>query len=157
MPASRISRCVRSRSYSDAPEARPLRVEVEEEVGRAGVAVPRLPDRSGIEEGARAAQLDFRAGRGEAAFELVARLHDAQRDVAVPDEDERRVRELERRQGAFVAEDVLPDRVARRAVVERDSVCGSGRLQPVEELLRLRLEHIARPARGDRRLAAELF
>jgi len=76
--------------------------------------------------------------------------------MAVPDEDERRARELEGRERGLVAQDVLPDRVARRAVVESDSVRLPLRLEPVEERLRLGLQHAARPASGDRRLAAEL-
>ena len=82
----------------DAAEARVLRVEVEQEIRRARVAVPRLTDRARIEERPDAAELELRAVRRDAACELVAGLDDLQRDVAVPDEHERRVGELERRQ-----------------------------------------------------------
>ncbi len=60
-------------------------------------------------------------------------------------------------QRAVVAEHVLPDRVARRAVVQRDAVGGSRRLERVEKCLRLGREDVARPARRDGGLAAELL
>ena len=82
----------------DAAEARVLRVEVEQEIRRARVAVPRLTDRARIEERPDAAELELRAVRRDAACELVVGLDDLQRDVAVPDEHERRVGELERGQ-----------------------------------------------------------
>src|SRR5204863_175483 len=80
----------------DAAEARVLRVEVEQEIRRSRVAVPGLTDRSRIEERPDAAELELRAVRRDAAGYLVVGLDDLQRDVAVPDEDERRVGEVER-------------------------------------------------------------
>src|SRR5262249_6552941 len=103
------------------------------------------------------AELDLRAGRCDAAGELVAGLHDPQRDVAVPDEDEWRVGELERRERGLVAEDVLPDRVARRAVVEGDAVSRALGLEAVEQLLPLRLQHATRPRRRQPGVAVELL
>ncbi len=134
-----------------------MRVEIQEQVSGTWIAVPRLTDGTGVEERPRAVQLELRVGRGHAAVEPITGLNDAQCDVAVPDEDERRVCELERRARRLVAEHVLPDRVARRAVVELDTVSGSRRLERFEERLRLRLQHFPGPPGRDCRLAAELL
>jgi hypothetical protein len=76
--------------------------------------------------------------------------------VAVPDEHERRLGELERLECRVVAQDVLPDRVPRGGVVERDSVGEPLRLEPVEERAPLRIEHLARPSRREPGVAVEL-
>ena len=94
----------------------------------------------------------------EAAGQIAVRLHDLQRDVAVPDEHERRARELERGQGGLVAEDVLPDRVARRAVVQRDAVRGSLRLRAGREAPSTAASSTSRVQSGrDRGVAVELL
>jgi hypothetical protein len=133
------------------------RVEVEQEVRGPRVPVSWLPHRSRVEESPHPVELEVGAAFRDPARELVARLHDLECDVAVPDEHERRVGEIEGRQGALVAQDVLPDRVARGAVVEGDAMGRARGLEPVEELLRLGREHLPRPPRRDRRLAAELL
>ena len=57
----------------------------------------------------------------------------------------------------LVAEDVLPDRVARRAVVERDAVGRALRLEAVEKLLRTAGSSTSRvQRRGDAGVAVEL-
>ena len=66
-PASR-SACAAT-SYSARRKLGVLRVEIQEEVGGARVAVPRLTDRAGIEERPRPVELELRAGRGHAAVE----------------------------------------------------------------------------------------
>ena len=55
---------------------------------------------------------------GDASAEGLPVPGDAERDMAVADEDERRGRRLQAEQGDVVAQDVLPDRVARAGVEE---------------------------------------
>src|SRR5581483_3245170 len=139
----------------DATEGGALCLEVEQQVRGTRVAVTRLADRSGIEKRAHPLELELRAGGSHAPRELV-RLHDLQRDVAVPDEDERRTRELEGRHRRLVVEDVLPDRVSGRAVEEGDAVDEPFGLEPAQDLEGGRFKHVSRPPGRDRGIAAEL-
>src|SRR4029077_17289919 len=141
----------------DPPEARPSRIEVEYEIGGAWVAVARLTDGAGVEQRLYVGELELGASCGEATVEVaVLRLDDAKRDMAVSDEDERRACNLDRRERGLVAEDVLPDRVAGRPVVEGDAVRGALGLERFEERARLLVEHVARPAGCDPGFSAEL-
>src|SRR5439155_17963 len=69
----------------DAAKARVLRLEVEQEVGRPRVTVTWLSDRPRIEERPHAGEVEVGAAACDAAVELLARLHDPQCDVTVPD------------------------------------------------------------------------
>src|SRR6266540_2426427 len=84
----------------DAAEGGGLPLAIEQQPGRAGIAVSGLADGAGIEEPA-ALQLDLGSGRRETAEHLPAVERDRKGDVAVTDEHERRVGELQRRARAW--------------------------------------------------------
>ena len=71
--------------------------------------------------------------RSVRARELVALERHGKRDVAVADEDERRLGQLERRQRSLSAEHVLPDGIARTRVKELRAVESSLGLEAFEE------------------------
>src|SRR5581483_5617762 len=119
----------------------------EQEPGRTGIAVPRLADRARVEQPAVAAERDLRPGRRVAAPELAGVDRHGERNVAVPDEDDRRRRLLECRGGRLVGEDVLPDRVAGAGVEELRAVGLGEWLEPVEERFRPPSDGAARPQR----------
>ncbi len=138
-----------------AHEARRLRLGVEQQPGRAGVAVARLPDRPGVEQ-LFAGQRDFLVGLGLAALE--ARLDQGQRELYVAVADEREIRRLglERRLRDVGRQDVFPDRIANRAVEERDAGPLALGREPGQELELLLGEHAARPACGHAGVRGEL-
>jgi hypothetical protein len=76
--------------------------------------------------------------------------------VAVPDEHERRHRQLERRQRRLLADHVLPDRIARARVEELRAIDLRLRLEALEVVAVLVEEHGPRPRRDSRRVGAEL-
>ena len=94
---------------------------------------------------------------GEAAVQDVVFQRDRQRNVAVADEHERRLGQLERDAGHVCREHVLPDRVARARVEELDPVPRALRPQRLQERARAFREHGARPARRHDRVAGELL
>ena len=73
------------------------------------------------------------------------------------DEDERGGGEREGRARRLVAEDVLPDGVARARVEELDAVGGREARQPLEVLARLRRQDGLRPARRVGGVVAEVL
>ena len=88
-PASRISACVCCDVVRDAAEMGVPRVEVDQQVRRARVAVARLADRARVEQPAALVELDLAAALREAARERAAvREPERDRDVAVADEHE---------------------------------------------------------------------
>src|SRR5262249_9229622 len=102
----------------DAAEARRARLEVEEEPRGLRVAVARLADRPGGQEPAAPVHVPLAASRREPAAALL--LH-GERDVAVPDEEERLGGRVEARPDRLGAQHVVPDRVERAAVEQPDS------------------------------------
>src|SRR5579862_88248 len=104
----------------DTPEDCPLRVEVNQQPGRVGVAVPRLTHRAGVEQKAVLAERELRVRRREAAHDAGPVTGKRKRDMAVADENERRRGEAETLVRHLVAEHVLPDRVARARVEQLD-------------------------------------
>ena len=81
-------------------------------------------------------------GRG-----MPRRKGERERHVAVPDEDERPRRHLERGDGALGGQNVVPDRVERASVVERRLLESGRGLERLEVDARLALEDQRRPAR----------
>ena len=97
-PASRISACVASMSYGTRRKCALPRLEVDQQVRGARVAVARLADRARVEQPAPLVELDLAAALREPARERVAvREPERDRDVAVADEHELGGRQLERR------------------------------------------------------------
>ncbi len=131
-PTARISACVRAMSYATRRKLARPRVEIEQQPGGARVAVPRLPDRAGVEQAARAGELELGARRREPALAHAVAQRDLQGGVAVADERESGVRQRERRRRSLVREHVLPDRVASAAVIERHACPLALRLERVE-------------------------
>src|ERR1700675_4104343 len=115
------------RIWDPAELGRPL-VEIEQQPGRARIAVTGLADGAGIEQ-PPAVQRDLGAPGCRPAADAAVVRGDRQRDVAMPDEDERRVRELERRVRRLLCQHVLPDRVARARVEQVDAIDLTERLQ----------------------------
>src|SRR5205823_5188099 len=68
--------------------------KVEKKPGGTRVAVARLADRAGIQEPARVAELPFRPEGRVISRELAVGERDRERDVAVPDKDDRRCGQL---------------------------------------------------------------
>ena len=85
------------------------------------VAVARLADRARVEEPAAGLQVDLGAARRVAA-DRPAAVDDRERDVAVADDRDLGAGVGDRVARRFPGEDVLPDRVARAAVVETDAL-----------------------------------
>ncbi len=85
----------------------------------------------------------LRPVRSVRALELVALERYGKRHVAVADEDERRLGQLERRQRRLSAEHVLPDGIARARVKELRLVKASLRLEALEPAPRLLVENVA--------------
>ena len=94
VPFTYLSLCALDR-VRDPPKLSALRVEVDHQVGRPRVAVARLTHRAWIQEPAPTGEIHFAALRGKPAVERLAGDADRQRHVAVPDEDERRLGQLE--------------------------------------------------------------
>src|SRR5205823_10337143 len=95
-----------------------------------------------IQQPAPVGEIDLRSLGRDAAAEGVTLPGECQRDMAVPDEDERRLRQTEAQEGGRLAEDVVPDGVDRAAVEELDPLTLRGGLERLKERLRLRLEHV---------------
>ncbi len=98
-PPRRMAVCVRATSYSIRRHDGSAGVQVEQHVGRPGVAVARLPDRAGVQQLLALEQLDRALGRVAAAGPAVA-LRVVERDVAVA--DQRHAAALETRQADAV-------------------------------------------------------
>src|SRR5262249_12221205 len=131
-------------------------VEVDQQPRGARVAVARLADRARVEQPAARAERGLGAVGREPAVQDVVRQRDRERYVAVSDEHDPRLRQLERRGGCLGRQHVLPDRVARTGVEELDAVAPAQRLLRLQELPRALGQHAARPARGLDRVAGEL-
>src|SRR5436190_24021183 len=116
----------------NAMEAAKPRIRVELEPRCVRVAVARLPDRAGIEQPA-AVELHLGSRRSETAAQLPVVETDPQRDVAVPDEHERRVCREQARVRRLRTQHVLPDRVARARVEQLDVTDDCARLELAEE------------------------
>jgi len=115
-----------------ALELRAAPIEIEEQPRRTGVPVAGLTDRAGIQQPAVGrAEIDLRPLRGEAALERLAQA-DRHGDMGVSDEHERSRGVLERGESGLRAEDVLPDRLAGTAVVQRRMFRDRARLQSVQ-------------------------
>src|SRR5206468_914263 len=84
----------------------------------------RLADRAGVEQPATL-ELELRSRRCDAAGDVVARLAESERDVAVADEHERRRRHAQAHPRDLFAQYVVPDRIARTAVEELDGLAGA--------------------------------
>src|SRR6185369_1361167 len=81
----------------DAAKLGTAGAEVEQEPGRPRVAVPRLPDGAGVEQEPRVRpEIDVGVLGRVPAAELAVQVHDRERDVAVPDEHEWLLGQLER-------------------------------------------------------------
>ena len=115
------------------PEGRAALGEVEEKPGRTPVAVPRLPDRAGVAQPATGSEVGLGAGRCVRTGELAALECDGEGDVAVADEHERRLRQLERRQHRLPAQHVLPHGITRARMEEVGVLEVRLRLQTADE------------------------
>src|SRR5436190_10161642 len=91
----------------DAPERRGRFAQVGKEPGGTWIAVARLPDGPRIDEPATR-ELDAGTTVLDPARHIVAIDRQRECNMAVPDEDQRRTRQLERRAGGLLAEHVLP-------------------------------------------------
>ena len=80
----------------DTVEGGPASVQVKRKPGSARVAVSRLAHRSRVQEPAPVREVDLLAGRGVVALDPFADQAVRQRDVAVPDQDDRRLGGFER-------------------------------------------------------------
>ena len=155
-PASRISACVFSMSYGMRRKwACPLSRSIRRYAAR-GSPSRGWPTEPGLSSQRPVAELDLAAALREAAGERVPAELEGDRDVAVADEHERCGRVGERLAGDVLAEHVLPDRVARAGVEELDAGPLALRLERLEELARLGLEHVGRPGRARRRVGGEV-
>src|SRR5207249_2866943 len=92
--------------------------EIQLEPGGPRVAVARLADRAGVQKPAAGVQPDLRSARREVALEAPGRERERERDVTVPDEDDRCDRPLERIARGLLGDHVLPDRIPRARVIE---------------------------------------
>src|SRR4051794_35463088 len=118
----------------DAAKPGAAGAEVEQEPGRARVAVARLSDRARIEQEPRVRpEIDVGVSGSVPAAEPAVRVHDRERDVAVADEHERRLGQLERGLDRVGGEHVVPDRIARARVEELDPVASPGRAELRQE------------------------
>jgi hypothetical protein len=79
------------------------------------------------------------------------------RDMAVADEDKRRVRQLQGLERNVLREDVVPNRVAWASMEELDALDFGARREALEELTRLLGQLLCRPNRGRGRLGVELL
>src|SRR5262249_21151058 len=131
----------------------PPHLFVNQQPGRTRVAAPRLAHGAGIEEPARLGQVDLGSLRRDPAAERLVAPRERERDMAMADEHERRVREAEAEERRRLAQDVVPYRVDRAAVVELCPPARGRRLERAQECQRLWLDHAARPARGGGRIA----
>ena len=134
----------------DAAEGGGLPLAIEQQPGRAGVAVSGLADGAGIEEPA-ALQLDLGSARRETAEYLPAVERDRKGDMAVTHEHERGIGELQRRARGLLRQDVLPNRISRAGVEEVDPLGLSGGPEALEKGARVLRQHLRRPeGRGGR-------
>src|SRR5439155_15414193 len=106
---------------------------VNQQPRRARIAAPRLADGPRVEQPAPVGEIDLRSLGRDAAAEGVTLPGERQRDVAVPDEDERRLRQAKAQKGGRLAEDVVPDGVDRAAVEELDPLTWRGGLGRLED------------------------
>src|SRR5262249_34699635 len=139
-----------------SPERCPPHLFVNQQPGGTRIAAARLADRARIEEPPPVREVDLVVLGGHAAAELVAAPGEREGDVAVADDHERRRRQAEAQERRRLAEDVVPHRVDRAAVVELRARARRRRLERAQERERLRLDHLARPARGGGGVAVEL-
>jgi voltage-gated potassium channel len=131
--------------------------EIEHEPGRSRIAVSRLANRARVEEPTRLVEVDLEPFARETACDAgLALLPECERDVAVPDEDERRRRHTQAQPRNLCAQDVVPDRVARAAVEELRTVRLGARLESLEEGPCVVSEHALRPARRCCSIAREV-
>src|SRR5437879_6410830 len=120
--------------------------EIQLEPCRAGISVARLADRARVEDPAALDEVDLGALRREPAGELVRDQADRKREVAVPDEDDRRLGHFERVAGGLLGDHVFPDRVPRARVVELDVLLSGLRSKALEVGTGLVEQHRLRPA-----------
>jgi Zn-dependent protease with chaperone function len=144
----------------DSSVARATRVQVEYEVRRAGVAVARLSHRAGVEDPAAVAgDVQLGPSGGDGRLEPLLGQAERERHVAVPDEEDARLRGGERGEGGEWGQHVLPDRVARARVIEGEIVlhrlCLG--LQRLEEAACPVLEDVGGPACDRGRVHGEVF
>ena len=132
------------------------RLAVEQQPGGARIAVARLTD------GARVEELRWRPaappGSGSALPPSRRRLDQRERELHVAVADQREIGRLraQRRLGDVGGQHVLPDRVADRAVEERDARALALRRELREHLELVGREDAARPARGHAGVRGEL-
>src|SRR4051794_38803685 len=138
------------------PDGMPA-VEVEQQIGRARVAVARLAHGAGVEDPLAVADVGPRAVGAGGAGDALAAPDEGQRDVRVPDQADAVALGLQAQLGLQRAQDVLPDGVARAGVEEPDLpllVLGRQRAQRLEVAL---ADRLARPARRGGRTGRELL
>ena len=140
--------------FDATKNGKPL-LEIEQQPCRPRIAVPRLTDRAGIEQPSPL-ELHLGLGRCETACDLLAVERQRERDMAVADEHERGVGELERCAGGLFCQHVFPDRIARACMEEIDAVDGSGRLEPLQESARFLGQDTRRPGCRRRSFVIEL-
>ena len=152
----RISACVRAMSYVVRLNcARPASKSSSSQAARGSPSRgwPTEPGFSSQRAPARGTSLPPIA---TPPLRVVAVPGDRERDMAVADQHERRGRRLQAELRDVVAQDVLPDRVARAGVEELDAVAHGRRRQRLEPGALLGAEHGARPARRDPGVAGEV-
>src|SRR5262249_51275363 len=138
-------------------EGRPAGVEVEEQPRRMRVSVPRLADRARVQEQPPVVDLALDALRRVLGQDFAIGELGDDGNVAVPDEDDRRLGVREGGLDGLGVEYVLPDRVPRASVVELDVADRRTRLEPREEGLRFLVEDSLRPLDRAAGLRVELI
>src|SRR5205814_10164423 len=126
-----LALCLLDRIWDPVEDSKPP-LEVEQQPCGTWVAVAGLANRARVQQPA-SVQLNAEPVWRDPADDLLAVEEERERDVAVSDQHERRVRELERRPRRLLREHVLPDRVACAGVEEIDTVQLRGRPQSLEE------------------------
>ena len=151
-PASRISACVRSTSYGDAPERRRARVEVEHEVGGMRVAVARLADRARVQQPARLAEAEHRCRRAtRPPSSSVPRSATCSAAWLWPTRTICSSVREQRRERGFVGEHVLPHGSRALPWKSATSSRAAARLERLAATRATLAEHAARPRGRDRR------
>ncbi len=132
--------------------------EVELEPGGPRVTVTGLSDAAGVQQPLAVADVEplavgaRAAGRGDAG-----EAREVERDVRMADQRDPARLCVEAQLGLQRGEHVLPDRVARARVIERDVLQHRGGVQAPQVFERVRTDRLARPGGGERRAAGELL